>query len=60
MQQISPALGLEMGYVYLALPISGFFLVIYSVELFIEALLSVLKKKTGPHEHDSDSAAVID
>ncbi|MBN2020205.1 MAG: TRAP transporter small permease [Sedimentisphaerales bacterium] len=37
-KQISPVLGLKMGYVYLAIPISGFFLVIYSMELFIETL----------------------
>ena len=36
--QVSPALQLKMGYVYLAIPISGLFLVIYSVELFIENL----------------------
>jgi TRAP-type C4-dicarboxylate transport system permease small subunit len=28
--QVSPALGLKMGYVYLAVPISGFFMMIYS------------------------------
>jgi len=31
LKQTSPALGLNMGYVYLAVPISGFFLVLYSV-----------------------------
>ena len=34
--QASPALGVPMGYVYLALPISGFFLTLYSVEFLIE------------------------
>ncbi len=42
--QVSPALGLKMGYVYLAIPISGFFLVIYSVELFMQTLGEILKK----------------
>jgi TRAP-type C4-dicarboxylate transport system permease small subunit len=37
-KQVSPALGLKMGYVYLAIPISGLFLVIYSIELFAQAL----------------------
>jgi TRAP-type C4-dicarboxylate transport system permease small subunit len=37
-KQVSPALGLKMGYVYLAIPISGFFLVIYAIELFLENL----------------------
>jgi TRAP-type C4-dicarboxylate transport system permease small subunit len=42
--QVSPALGLKMGYVYLAIPISGFFLVIYSIELFTQMLSEILKK----------------
>jgi TRAP-type C4-dicarboxylate transport system permease small subunit len=42
--QTSPALGVEMGYVYLALPISGFFLALYSVEFLIERVLLL---KTG-------------
>jgi TRAP-type C4-dicarboxylate transport system permease small subunit len=41
--QVSPALGLKMGYVYLVLPISGFFLVFYSVELFIETIVDLSK-----------------
>lgn len=28
--QVSPALGIKMGYVYLAVPITGFFMMIYS------------------------------
>lgn len=43
--QVSPALGLKMGYVYLAIPISGFFLVIYSMELFFDVLVSLVKHK---------------
>jgi len=39
--QASPALGVQMGYVYLALPISGFFLTLYSVEFLIERLVIV-------------------
>lgn len=41
--QVSPALGLKMGYVYLAIPISGFFLVIYSLELFINTFVALIK-----------------
>ncbi len=33
--QISPALGVKMGYIYLALPISGFFITIYAVEFIV-------------------------
>lgn len=38
LEQISPALGLDMGYVYLAIPISGIFLVFYGVIGFCERL----------------------
>ncbi len=37
-RQLSPALGIEMGYVYLALPISGFFILIFSIETVIEKI----------------------
>lgn len=30
--QVSPALGVKMGHVYLALPISGFFILLFSIE----------------------------
>ena len=42
--QPSPALHIEMGYVYLALPISGFFIVIFSIETMIEIFSSLHKK----------------
>ncbi|HPD47935.1 MAG TPA: TRAP transporter small permease [Anaerohalosphaeraceae bacterium] len=38
--QTSPALKIPMGYVYLAVPISGFFLVVYSFELLAERVRS--------------------
>lgn len=55
--QISPALGLKMGYVYLAIPISGFFLVIYALELFYDAFVSLIKHKQtdGLHIFRSDT-----
>jgi TRAP-type C4-dicarboxylate transport system permease small subunit len=36
--QITPALGIKMGYVYLALPISGFFIGLYSIEFLVASL----------------------
>ena len=36
MEQTTPALGWKMGYVYLALPIAGLFMVLYAVEGIIE------------------------
>lgn len=59
-QQVSPALGLKMGYVYLALPISGFFLVFYSVELFVQTLVAIIRGKVIEEPHDFESAAIMD
>ncbi len=48
--QIAPALGIKMGYIYLTMPISGFFLVVYSVELMIEKIVAIAKhREDGPH-----------
>ena len=48
--QVSPAMGIKMGYVYLAMPISGFFLVVYSVELMIEKIVAIARHtEDGPH-----------
>jgi len=40
--QVSAALEIKMGYVYLALPISGFFLVLYSADFFIERVIAIV------------------
>jgi TRAP-type C4-dicarboxylate transport system permease small subunit len=62
--QIPPALGarigLKMWHVYLALPISGFFLVLYSVEFFIERIIAVAKGKQVEQPHDFESTAAMD
>ncbi len=42
-EQLSPALGIKVGYVYLAVPISGFFLVLYSVIGMVERLAQLFK-----------------
>lgn len=39
--QVSPALGMPMGYVYLAIPVSGLFLTIYSIEFLVETILKL-------------------
>ena len=44
LQETSPALGLDLGYVYLALPISGFFLTIYSLELLAESIRALSQR----------------
>lgn len=38
MEQMTPALGWKMGYVYLALPISGVFMVLYTIENLLETI----------------------
>jgi len=42
--QPTPALNFEMGYVYLAVPISGIFIIIFSIETIIEMIMSLLGK----------------
>jgi len=36
MEQMTPALGWKMGYVYLALPIAGFFITLFTLENMLE------------------------
>jgi TRAP-type C4-dicarboxylate transport system permease small subunit len=43
LQETSPALGLDLGYVYLALPISGFFLTMYSIEFLADSVRALLQ-----------------
>jgi len=40
MEQMTPALGWKMGYVYLALPIAGIFMVLYAIENLIETVVA--------------------
>ena len=42
--QPTPALNIEMGYVYIAVPISGIFIIIFSIETIIELISSLLGK----------------
>ena len=41
--QRSAALGIKMGYVYLALPVSGFFIFIFAVEMSVEKIILLLR-----------------
>ena len=47
--QLSPALQIKMGYVYLALPISGIFMLIYTIELAVEVIKAPTKTMTEKH-----------
>jgi TRAP-type C4-dicarboxylate transport system permease small subunit len=49
--QVSPALGVKVGYVYLAVPISGFFLVLYSVIGLVERLVQLFRGVSVPEQH---------
>ena len=42
--QPSAALKIQWGYVYLAVPISGFFIVMFSIQMMIEVIRELLKK----------------
>ena len=37
LNQISPALGIKMGYVYLVIPLTGILIILYSVSFILEA-----------------------
>lgn len=55
MEQMTPALGWKMGYVYLALPIAGVFMVIYTIENLIETLVTPASEL-----HEAESAEEVD
>lgn len=54
--QESPALGVKVGYVYLAVPLSGFFLTLYAVIGLVERVRGVLRgnAQTGERVPQSD------
>lgn len=55
MGQTTPALEWKMGYVYMALPIAGIFMVIYTVENLIETLVTPASQL-----NEAGSAAEVD
>lgn len=58
--QESSALRIKVGYVYLAIPISGFFLTLYAVIGLVERVQEMLKGKVSPEEHKTASDVAID
>jgi TRAP-type C4-dicarboxylate transport system permease small subunit len=60
LEQRSPALHVKMGYVYLAVPISGFFLTLYAVIGLVERVRELLNDGTVPGEHATSSDVSID
>jgi TRAP-type C4-dicarboxylate transport system permease small subunit len=50
--QFSPVLGLSMGKVYYALPLSGLITIVYCVLNIIELVSTVIKEKQAPQVHE--------
>ncbi|NOY59439.1 MAG: TRAP transporter small permease [Calditrichaeota bacterium] len=46
--QVSPALKIPMGIVYLAVPVTGFFLTLYSIGFLIDSFTQLKSKKDKP------------
>lgn len=50
--QTAPATGIQLGYVYLAVPISGLFITIYGFEIFWAALAKFPQLKTSDGKNE--------
>lgn len=46
--QRAPATGIMLGYVYLSLPISGFFITLYSIESLVKTIQKLLRLRGKP------------
>ena len=58
--QVSAALGLQLGYVYLVIPISGILIMYYSILNIIERILALAGRATVITERDPKAAGGID
>lgn len=47
-QQMTPALGLDRGYVYLALPIAGLFILLFAAEAIADEIRTLRRGEEGP------------
>ena len=54
MEQTTPALGWKMGYIYLALPISGFFMVLFTIENLIEEWVAPISELLEGENDEED------
>lgn len=48
MEQMTPALGWKMGHIYLALPISGIFMILYTAENLMKTLATPVNALCEP------------
>ncbi len=55
MEQMTPALGWKMGYVYLALPIAGIFMVLFTLENLLETIAT-----PAANLHEAEAAEEVD
>jgi TRAP-type C4-dicarboxylate transport system permease small subunit len=55
MEQMTPALGWKMGYIYLALPIAGIFMILFTVENLFETL-----GKPASSLHEAEAVGEVD
>jgi TRAP-type C4-dicarboxylate transport system permease small subunit len=55
LEQMTPALGWKMGHVYLALPIAGFFMVLFTIENLMETVCS-----PAGQTHAADGSGEVD
>jgi len=60
MDQRSPVWGMQMGYVYLAVPISGLFMTFYSIIGLVERIGELKKKQFDENLHVSESMGGLD
>lgn len=60
MDQRSPVWGMQMGYVYLAVPISGLFMTFYSIIGLVERISELKKKQFNENLRVSESAGGLD
>lgn len=49
LRQVSPAMGIPMGYVYLVLPISGILMILYSLTFIIDAATKPAEELDSEH-----------
>lgn len=54
--QTAPATGLKLGYVYLAVPLSGFFIAMYGIDFFMQTLTRLKAVRTEPDQRNGRSA----
>lgn len=60
MEQTTPVLGWKMGHVYLALPISGVFVILYTLESAMETLAAIRSGEANDEPSVADAAALTD